>query len=431
MANRFTGTLLGDDGKKLDGVNVVLKSGTVSQTTKTDKEGFFNITTPDNIDPKNTTITFSKNSYTLYKITNPQPTGAYIPSTPKIDPIYGGILDLKNSFDLGKYLISSLKPQEQEILYWELFNINEFLKENPGNYSIVIVASESTITNYDREEFLEDGVTPNPNWAGPPGTIKTKSLPSKALSDKRYASLKKYIEDFFINNGTPVPTLESDIKVGSNSPSDQYIRLEVRLAQVNCKTKSVNFGDKNQGDLILIKPPGATKITLDAFQFPDRFGINGKYNDYYTQTVDTLGSTISWEFIVYLSVYGMSLLNDNTIIKKEYTLDVLKSSLLQDLKTETGIKIQLVEFIKKSGKVGSSDPNLINRDDKLIVDLAIQNSIGSRAPVAYGLPIKRENTVIPLDNVGTNESFVLNQRKGVITGESIYSFNICNNQTTQ
>ena len=431
MANRFTGTLLGDDGKKLEGVNVALKSGTISQTTKTDKEGFFNITTPNEIDPKKTTITFSKNGFTLYKITNPQPTGAYIPSKPKIDPIYGGILDLKNSFDLGKYLISSLNPKEQEALYWELFNVIEFLKLNKENSNIVIVASESTITNYDREEFLEDGVTINPNWAGPTGTRNTSPLPSKSLSDKRYNSLKIYTENFFKDNGIVIPKIEPDIRVGSASPSDQYIRLEVRLVQVNCKPKSVDFGEKQEGDLILIKPPGATKITLNALIFPDRFGINGKYVDYYTQAPNTLGSVTSWEFIVYLSLYGTSLLNDDTIIKKEFNTSDLKKILLEDIKVNKDVKPQLVEFIKKSGKVGFDDPNLANLNNQLIIDLAIQNSVGAKSPVVYGFPVKRENTVILLNNIGVNISFRLNQRKGVVAGDSVYEFNICDNRIIQ
>ena len=52
-------------------------------------------------------------------------------------------------FNTGKYLITSLNPKIQEQLYWELFNVLEFIKENPDNYNITIEASESTITNYD------------------------------------------------------------------------------------------------------------------------------------------------------------------------------------------------------------------------------------------------------------------------------------------
>jgi hypothetical protein len=425
MPNRFSGKLLDENGKAIDGVKIILKSGTLTQETLTDKIGVFNITTPSDINPSDTTLTFSKSGLTLYKIKNPQPTGAYTPSKPQIDPIYGGLLNLKGGFAAGKYLITSLSSNIQEQLYWELFNVLGFIKENQDNYNIVIVASESTITNYDREEFLEDGSL-NPNWAGPTGTFKTPALPSKTLSDKRYQSLKKYIENFFKENGSQIPTIKSNILVGGDKESDQYIRLEAQLTTVNCKTKEVK--EKIQGDRTLIKPQGATKITLNAFQFPDRFGINGKYNNYYTQSPDTKGSVTSWEFIIYLSLYNTALLNDNTIIQKQFNTDELKKILLTDISVNENIKVQLIEFIKKSGKTGSTDPNLADQSNSLIIDLAIQNSIGSRNPIAYGFPIKRENTVISLTNVGVNQSFILNQRSGIIAGDSVYSFNICDNR---
>jgi hypothetical protein len=90
------------------------------------------------------------------------------------------------------------------------------------------------------------------------------------------------------------------------------------------------------------------------------------------------------------------------------------------------IKLELIAFIKKSGGVGSGDSNLTAQSNRTIIDLAVQNSVGVRSPIIYGYPIKRENTVISLANVG--ESFTLNQRKGVIAAPSIYSFNICDNR---
>jgi len=428
MPNRFSGKLLGDSGKALEGVKVALKSGTFSQDTITDKEGVFNINAPDSINPKDTTITFTKDKFTLYKIKNPQPTGAYTPSRPQIDPFYGGLLNLKGGFEGGKYLIPSLNPKIQEQLYWELFNVNEFVNENSGLYQITIVASESTIPNFDREEFLEDGVTPNPNWAGPKGTEKTPQLPQKSLSEKRYNSLKKYIENFFKENGSPIPKIESRILVGGDKESDQYVRLEAQLTQVNCATRQIKEDGPMQGERTLIKPPGATKITLNAFTFPDRFGINGKYLNYYTQAPNTPGNITSWEFIVYLSLFGTSLLNDDTIVRKTFNTEELKKILLVDVESNKNIKNQLVEFINLRQTI--KDPNLSNRDDSLIVDLALQYSVGAGNPIAYGFPIKREDTVISLTNIGVNESFILNQRKGVLKEPSVYSFKICDNRWT-
>jgi len=181
-----------------------------------------------------------------------------------------------------------------------------------------------------------------------------------------------------------------------------------------------------QGERTLIKPPGATKITLNAFTFPDRFGINGKYLEYYTQNPNTSGNITSWEFIVYLSLVGTSLLNDNTIVRKTFNTEELKKILLIDVKSNKDIKNQLIEFINL--RLPAKDPNLSNRDDLLLIELALQYSVGARNPIAYGFPIKRENTVIPLTNIGVNESFILNQRKGVLKEPSIYSFKICDNR---
>jgi hypothetical protein len=126
MPNRFSGKLLDANGKAIDGVKIVLKSGTLTQKTLTDKTGTFNITTPSDINSSDTTLTFSKNGLTLYKIKNPQPTGTYTPSEPIIDSINGGELNLKGGFAVGKYLITSLSSNIQEQLYWELFNVLGF-----------------------------------------------------------------------------------------------------------------------------------------------------------------------------------------------------------------------------------------------------------------------------------------------------------------
>lgn len=445
---RFTGQIVDENGKNLEGVIVTLNGGTISKKTTTNKNGYYNIIVPNNIDPTKTSLTYTKEGRTLKNIKNPQPTSTYTPSEePKISEIYGGNLNLNNSFDSGKYLISSLKTQDRDILDFELFYLKEFIKNNPGNYSISVKASESKVPNNDREEFLEDG-SPNPNWAGPEGEFRPEGqLAPKVLSEKRFNSLKKYIEDSFKEEGIPIPTIKSEIIISGpdynsgdkkeNFKQYQYTKLAASLLQVNCRAQTVDRGAKFEGDKILYKPPGATKITLNAFQFPDRFGINGKYLDYYTQSPDATGSIMTWEFIVYLSLrIAPSLLNDTTITRKEFNPTLLKTQLLDDMSKEAlaatdenkgkNIKIELIAFIRQSGGVGSTDPKLEDQSNETIVTLAIQNSVGVRSPVIYGYPIKREKTVISLANVG--ESFTLNQRKGVIDAPSIYSFTICDNR---
>lgn len=72
MIGIFTGTLLKDDGNYLEGVDVVVKSINLSEKTKTNKNGIFNILLKNiNLD-SDITITFSKNGYNLYQIKNPQ-----------------------------------------------------------------------------------------------------------------------------------------------------------------------------------------------------------------------------------------------------------------------------------------------------------------------------------------------------------------------
>ncbi len=459
MSQRFTGTIFTNNGKKLDGARVVLKSGSFSQKTTTDINGTFNILTPNDINPSGSTITVSKENYILYSISNPQPTGAYFPPRTLINPVYGGLIDLKNSFDAGKYLISSLNPKDQERLYWELFNVQEFVKNNQGpildatgtprtsNYEIVIVASESQVPNYDREEFLENGDI-NPNWAGPPNTntFKTPELIAKTLSEKRSNSLKTYINNFFKENGLTPPNIVSDIRVGEikytqgddikNFIPDQYVRLEARLITATCEYTETSENLKSV-DLTLIKPPNSTTITINAKEFPDRFGINKKLNNYYT-----INSSVSfidaWGFIVYLKLLLFDqyiLKNDNDLIKTK--VDIKKvQEIFNRLSIEDGadIKGQLLGFIyiweaRAKGKTKADENQKILENDTTeeILNYLFFDLENFDTNNMYIILIKRENTVIKLDNIGNNESFILNASAGNIVEQSVFEFKICNN----
>lgn len=444
MAQRFTGTILTDNGKKLDGARVVLKlNGTIIQKTITDKNGTFNITTSNDIDPSGATIIISKENYILYSISNPQPTGLYIPPRTLINPIYGGSINLNNSFDAGKYLISSLKSKDQEILYWELFNIQEFIKENPDNYEIVIVASESKVPNYDREEFLADGVTPNPNWAGPTNTFKTPELSAKTLSEKRYNSLKTYIENFFKEKSSTPPSVKSNIIVSgpdyksgvddiNNFKQYQYVRLEARLITANCKTQQISDQSKSI-DLPLIKPPGATRIILDAKEYPDRFGINKKLNNFYTLNASTPGGVEAWGFIVYLNLllFGeYTLKNDTDLIKTKININTVRTALQKDSIVNREIRAQLLGFIyyfegrlKGQETAESIRKSLLNDPIETIITRIFELIDTTNM---YVISIKKENTIIRLDNIGDNESFILSINAGNIVEQSVFDFKICN-----
>jgi hypothetical protein len=459
MAQRFTGTIYTSGGKKLDGARVVLKSGSFSQGTTTDKNGTFNILTPNDIASSGSIITVSKENYILYSISNPQPTGLYSPPRTLINPIYGGLINLSNTFEAGKYLISSLNPKDQERLYWELFNIQEFVKNNQGpildtigtsrtsNYEIVIVASESQVPNYDREEFLENGDI-NTNWAGPPNTntFKTPELIAKTLSEKRSNSLKTYINNFFKENGLTPPNITSDIRVGDlvykegddikNFIPDQYVRLEARLITATCEYTEISENLKSV-DLTLIKPPNSTTITINAKEFPDRFGINKKLNNYYT-----INSSVSfidaWGFIVYLKLLLFDqyiLKNDNDLIKTKVDIKKVQEIFNRlSIEDSADIKGQLLGFIniwesRKKGKTKANENQKILENDTIeeILNYLLFDLENFDTTDMYIILIKRENTVIKLDNIGNNESFILNASAGNIVEQSVFEFKICNN----
>jgi len=439
---RFTGQIFDENGKNLEGATVTLNGGDITKKTTTNKNGYYTIIVPNNVDPTKTTLTYSKSGLTLKTIKNPQPTSTFTPSQEsQIDDLYGGRLNLNNSFTSGKYLITSLTDQDRNNLDFELFHLKEFIKSNPGNYSITIKASESKVPNYDREEFLEDG-SPNPNWAGPEGEFRPEGrIEAKILSNKRFNSLKKYIEDSFKEEGLDTPIVKSEIIVSGPDydptiPKEkykqyQYVNLNASLVQANCKTRIIDAGDKISGDKLLYKPPKATKITLDAFEVPDRFGINNKWQDYYTQSISATGNLLTWEFIVYLSIYGTSLINDDTIKKTP----VLKSDVRKSLQTDLDnniprVKVEIVQFIynrisSRFGKKGADEwRNTVSRksNDELINNL-FEYVDTNVIDYTFKYPIKRENTVLSLNEV--SESFILNQRKGAIISPSVYSFNMC------
>jgi hypothetical protein len=458
---RFTGQIVDGNGKNLEGAKVTLNGENITKKTTTNKNGYYTIIVPNDIDSTKTTLTYSKEGLTLKTIKNPQPTSTFIPPLQsQIDDFYGGKLNLNNSFTSGKYLITSLTEQDINNLDFELFHLKEFIKTNPKNYNIYIVASESRIPNYDREEFLEDG-SPNDKWAGPEGEFRSEGkLQSKELSIKRFNSLKKYIEDSFKEEGLDIPTISSKYLIGTeeyNPPTlksnatpeeikeherklveyknkfvkDQYVNLNVTLVQASCKTRSVDLGDKKSTDTLLLKPPLATKITLDAFAVPDRFGINGKFQDYYTQNPSAPGNLLTWEFIVYLSIYGTPLINDDTIKKTLVLKSDVRKSLQTDLDSDVPrVKVEITQFIynRIASRFGDSGANTwastINRkSNSEILDDLFTYVDANVVDYTFKYPVKRENTVFSLNEI--SESFTLNQRKGAIISPSVYSFNMC------
>lgn len=443
MSQIYSGTLITNEGSKLIDVKVIIKAeGKILGEAITNNEGKFNIILPTDSPPANTTITFSRNGFTLYTLKNVQPTSKFIDSFSDINPLFGGKLDLKGQFAGGKYFITSLPQTTQDRLFWETYNIVEFVKKNPQNYTIKIIASESTITNYDREEFLEDGTTPNPKWSGPLG-VRTSPLPTKALSEKRFNSLKKYVENFFTSYGVKLETpIKADIRVGGDTESSQFVQLSVSLTQATCSDIDLNFGQVKKNDLTILKPLNAKTLTVNPLELPDRFGINNKYNNYFSQAPGTPGSSITWGYIAYLSLYGdrkkFKDLKDGSfydlplqlISKKE-----VRQALETDLKIEvknigSAIKGNIVAFLQSFQKTEEQKLLFVkyNKDDKgllneKLLDLLFEYADADVFQYTSIAPIKQEFTTFLIADKG--EEFVLNQIQGVVTGNSLFKINLC------
>jgi hypothetical protein len=445
MPQVYTGTLITNEVNKLTDVKVIIKAeGKILGEAITNNEGKFNIILPTSVTPADTTVTFSKNGFTLYTLKNAQPTSEFVDSFSDINPLFGGKLDLKGQFAGGKYFITSLSQTTQDRLFWETYNIVEFVKKNPQNYTVKIIASESTITNYDREEFLEDGTTPNSNWAGPLKTFNTSPLPTKALSEKRFNSLKKYVENFFNSYGVKLETpIKADIRVGNDTESSQFVQLTVSLRQATCSDIDLSFGRSQKNDILIPKPPNAKTITVNALLFPDRFGIDNRYNNYFSQQPDSPGSSISWGYIAFLSLYGnrdnFKDLKDGSffdlplqIISKKEVRKALETDLkLETQKIGTILRVNIVQFLQNQQKTKTAKDLFIkyNKDDKGLLDEELLNLLFEYADaniVQYTriAPIKQELTTFSIAD--KNEEFVLNQMQGVLTGNSEFKINLCN-----
>jgi hypothetical protein len=449
MPQTYSGTLITNDGNKLGDVKIILKSkGEILAETTTDRNGKFNIVLATDAPPANTTITFSKNSFTLYTLKNVQPTSMFIDSFSDINPIFGGVLDLKGQFAGGKYLITSLPQSTQDRLFWETYNIAEFIKKNPDNYLIEIEASESTIPNYDREEFLEND-DPNPKWAGPNKEPRAEGkLGLTVLSQKRFDSLRKYIENYLevysvkLDSKNPI---QKTLKVGDNTENSQYVKLKVTLKSATCRDVDLNFGAARKNDITIPKPPGAKKVTLNALLLPDRFGINQEYTNYYSQAPSSQGSAISWGFMAYLTIYNDRDKFKNLNNKSYYDLPlqlIEKNKVKEALKTDLAnpdislyLRVTIVLFLKSRVR-SEAEKSLFDkylRDDRgllndNLINLLFENYVDANVQTYTRIaPVKQELTTFSLTDIGNQTLFTIQQIPGVLSDNSQFKVNICNN----
>jgi hypothetical protein len=402
----FSGTVFTDDGKKLAGATVNLSSpNTPNKTTTTDNNGNWSINVESSINNKDTTISISKNGYDFKSIPNPQPTGEYILPPPQISVLTGGTLNLSGGFDAGKYLVTSLNNEDKNTLDQELYNIKLFIENNPGNYTITILSSESKLTNFDREET---------------SSTNNDSVPPRWLSTQRQNNLEKYILDYLSLNGTlrpdiikPNPLIQGpeNGRFPPDSPEYkkyQYIKLEARLIRPRCSWVEVT--GSLRGDKTISKPSDyVTRITLDAAVAPDRFGINGVYNNYYSQSPTAPGSLESWQFMAYIgSTFGRGRNIEPFIIDRT----ILKNSLLTDYNLVPTIKDNINKYaLEKRITNYASTEKLIEN----VIDYA-----GN-----YGKRIVREETNFPIANIPLDGEFTINAENSLYVGGSAWKYKMC------
>lgn len=416
MPNQFNGQVFDSNGNKLEKVKVTITGTGIpsSQTTETDSQGKWLITLRADVKSEDVTVTFSKSGLETTFIKNPQPT-AVLPGY--IDPIKGGTLDLAGQYDPGKWKISSLPTEEQLVLDQEIQDLYNFVKNNPGNFKLTIEASESKIPNADNEE----GKTRDLEFKSKPGSLAK----ARAVNLQEYVT-KKINELYFkeINPSFKLPIVELgviDNVGGPNYPGKsieeykpfQYTRLIAELKRPRCEYVLEN-SPSIRGTKIFTKLPGITKITLDAADNPDRFGIEfgnkGKLNDYYSQTLNPEGSLITWEYIMYIgNEFGKAKGMTPIPIDK----NILKTSLLADY----SIKIIQDNIKKYAGEKIYKGPVPIDIN-KLIDDII--NYTG-----AYGYEVRREETVFLLTDIPDNSQFTIKATNGSYTGGSAYQYKLC------
>lgn len=178
MPNKFSGRLTDTIGNPISDVKVTITGTGIPNgtSTTTNKNGTWSISIKNDIDNKDVTVIFSKKGLETKQIKNPNATAqinAYI------DPILGGTLDLAEFYPSGKWKVTSLSSENQEIVKQELEDLYFFIKDNPASTIITITASESKVPNNDNEE----------------GSNKDFKKPG-SLAKARAEDLQKYVIEF-------------------------------------------------------------------------------------------------------------------------------------------------------------------------------------------------------------------------------------------
>lgn len=300
MPNQFTGIVRDQNSSPIVGADVILYISNIEiSKTQTNDKGEFLIIIDDPVESSECKLIITQENKELRSIDNPLPTGNLITVADlKIRNQEGGNYQIKNSYKGGEYYFSSLgKNRSDPDLVQDEFNLN--LKElsllikkciDKGiNISIDITGSESKIPNTDNEDFLEDGITNNPQ--------KGSSLPEKELAIRRVKYLDKHFTETIIPSSLPSVLNEYNKlvkkefiisgpepgKKGVDYTNYQYVSIKATPERALCEPVLVTgfVGDSYPVNYVT---PDAKYCYFEPYSIADRPGFNGYYEPYYVIT---------------------------------------------------------------------------------------------------------------------------------------------------
>jgi hypothetical protein len=433
MPNQFNGQVFDSNGKKLSGVKVTITSPTIPSgtSTTTDINGNWLITIKTNIDSKDVTVTFSKSGLETTSVTNPQQT-AILPGY--IDPEKGGTLDLAGDYPSGKWKITSLPQEMQDIINKEIEDAYTFAKNNPGTFRLEIESSESQVPNADNE-----------------GTGKNFSKPG-SLANARAEALQEYINvkinTLYIKETNPLfqkPTVvlgkvdrvgdESWDKVDANAnkyTKDQYTRLKANFIKLCDWVNLENLTEA--GEFKPITGIGASNIELDAAVAPDVFIIKGKiangtYIEKQTPTFiqhpGSAANPIGWGILAYMADITNNSLNQYITPLQKQTIDLntavrfISEGYSQD-KSNTFSNNIIQLFNKKNVNI-PLNTTFEFRESQLLTGLKAYFPNGE---VTYYI-VDRSYYKFPLTQNGITGDFEVKAIKGTFAGGSAFRYKMC------
>jgi hypothetical protein len=463
--NKYTGVVRSDTGAPLEGVEVKIRYTDSSgqsflKTIKTGKDGAWSASIPNGIDLSTVTITYVKSGSTSITIKNPKVSDTFQFPPPTINPFRGGTFSLQGSYDSGKYLVSSLSPYDQGLLDYNLAGALQFINnyKDTGKAAIVIKASESQINNYDREPSASNG-TANSNFEA--------SLAQKKLSEYRANNLETYINQYFKDNGQPTPNIQKSLEVnGPPQPSPfpergtpqyqevlnkykefQYVNISALFTGPPCI--DIPFTGSQAGSVNFTKPAGATKITINALLYPDRFGFSSTgpnsliYTDTYYQNSTSIGNLISWGFIIFLrersnpsGVPGArkyTLLIDGDAPKGNLRQSLIDDWFLQEDGTKTNrpgpVAFQIIQYNRNYSDSQGINLTYRSEDFNSHIDFCFNSriTVEGTSNKVYGYEITRGELVYDLRSVNDNNPFIIGFISGNISGggNSLWTYRLC------